>query len=801
MHHTSFPVKAIWKIVLLLFCLFCSVIIATAQSVGIGTTTPSASAQLDITSSDKGLLIPRMTTGAINSISGPSKGLLVLDTTLNQLKFNMGTPAAPNWQTIVANSGWGLTGNAGTSPATHFIGTTDNQNVVVKRNNERAGLLGEPITANTSWGVGALNTASPGTFNTANGFQSLYSNTDGESNTANGAYSLNKNTTGYYNTANGTGSLSANTTGYYNTANGTGSLSANTTGYYNTTNGVHTLFDNTTGNSNVAVGVFALYSNITGNNNVGIGVSALFSNTDRSNLVAIGDSALYNNGVGATLAQHATANSAAGNKALYSNTTGYENTAFGANALKLNISGAFNTANGVQAAGSNTTGSSNTANGAYALRANTTGSFNTAAGTDALQANITGSNNTANGVGALYFNSSGQSNVAVGVNALFKNTTRSNLVAVGDSALYNNGFGVTSSLDATGNTAIGSKALYSNNIGSNNTANGFQALSSNTSGSDNAALGNKALYSNFTGQRNIALGVAAGNTNNGDNNVFIGHNAGFSNNGSRNVFIGYSAGASATSESNRLYIDNSNVSAAEPLIYGEFDTKKLQVNSRLGIGAPASTNFPLGVKGINNGGNDDLLMFYNSASISKWHINILASGALNFVETGVADFRLVLQSGAGGKTGIGRVPTTNRLEVEGEASKTTSGSWLANSDSRLKKNITQLNGEEVLEKLLQLKGITYEWNDDKTGYKRPTGIQYGFTAQNIQAVFPNNVQTDGAGYLQTAYGNYDPMFIEALRVLNSKIKLLEEKDKTIATQEERIAKLEALVKQIMEKKE
>src|SRR5271156_3696769 len=76
------------------------------QSVGIGTTTPNSSAQLDISSSARGLLIPRMTSTAITAISNPAKGLLVYDSIQNQLLVNMGSPASPNWQTIVANSGW-----------------------------------------------------------------------------------------------------------------------------------------------------------------------------------------------------------------------------------------------------------------------------------------------------------------------------------------------------------------------------------------------------------------------------------------------------------------------------------------------------------------------------------------------------------------------------------------------------------------------------------------------------------------------------------------------------------------------
>ncbi len=117
------------------------------------------------------------------------------------------------------------------------------------------------------------------------------------------------------------------------------------------------------------------------------------------------------------------------------------------------------------------------------------------------------------------------------------------------------------------------------------------------------------------------------------------------------------------------------------------------------------------------------------------------------------------------KLGVGRSPVTNKLEVEGNASKSSAGDWLANSDERLKKNIKQLDASEMIEKLLALKGVTYEWNDDKTGTTRPVGRQYGFSAQNIQAVFPELVEEDANGYLQTAYSTYDAMIIEALRFL------------------------------------
>lgn len=52
----------------------------TAQSIGIGTASPNASAQLDVTSITKGLLIPRMTGTQRNAIVSPAIGLLVIQT-------------------------------------------------------------------------------------------------------------------------------------------------------------------------------------------------------------------------------------------------------------------------------------------------------------------------------------------------------------------------------------------------------------------------------------------------------------------------------------------------------------------------------------------------------------------------------------------------------------------------------------------------------------------------------------------------------------------------------------------------
>ena len=103
----------------------------------------------------------------------------------------------------------------------------------------------------------------------------------------------------------------------------------------------------------------------------------------------------------------------------------------------------------------------------------------------------------------------------------------------------------------------------------------------------------------------------------------------------------------------------------------------------------------------------------------------------------------------------------------------------------------------MLNNLLSLQGITYEWNDTITGNNRPTGIQYGFTAQNIQAVFPTLVEEDHLGYLQTAYGTYGAMTVEAIRALNDKITTLEGETKVLKARNARIQQLERQMAQLL----
>jgi len=121
---------------------------------------------------------------------------------------------------------------------------------------------------------------------------------------------------------------------------------------------------------------------------------------------------------------------AIGEHALYSNTTGEQNTAIGVSALSGNTTGDNNVAVGNYSLASNN-GGYNVAIGG--MEWNTTGSNNTAVGSAALNFNDSANNNTANGYFAL-FNNNGNANTAVGVNALYGNTTGNGNIGLGAGA-------------------------------------------------------------------------------------------------------------------------------------------------------------------------------------------------------------------------------------------------------------------------------------------------------------------------------------------------------------------------------
>jgi hypothetical protein len=161
-----------------------------------------------------------------------------------------------------------------------------------------------------------------------------------------------------------------------------------------------------------------------------------------------------------------------------------------------------NTALGNSALSSNSTGANNSFVG-YFAGTNTTASLNSGFGAVALQVNSTGASNSAFGGYALYLNSSGSYNTALGQAALQNNTTASN------------------------NTAVGYQAGYSITTGINNLCIGAGSGNGLVAGQSNIYIG-MAGYASSTGSglNNEMVITTSNSTGKGTNTGFINPNGG-----------------------------------------------------------------------------------------------------------------------------------------------------------------------------------------------------------------------------------------------------------------------------------
>ncbi|MCB0428327.1 MAG: hypothetical protein KDD16_13580, partial [Mangrovimonas sp.] len=189
-----------------------------------------------------------MVLGSINGVNGATADVNVgIGTTTPQDKLHVvgnirmadGNEAAgrimvsdangtASWEDVSVASGWGLIGNTGTNPSTNFIGTTDNQDVIFKRNNRLAGRIGNGVSQlRTSFGDNAASSLTSGTSISAFGVNALEENTTGGQNNAFGSAALRFNTSGTGNSAFGNSALIANISGNANAAFGTQALQSN----------------------------------------------------------------------------------------------------------------------------------------------------------------------------------------------------------------------------------------------------------------------------------------------------------------------------------------------------------------------------------------------------------------------------------------------------------------------------------------------------------------------------------------------------------------------------------------------
>jgi hypothetical protein len=736
--------------------------VSSFAQVGIGTTTPDASSILDIESTTTGVLIPRMTEAQKTLIGSPATGLLI-------------------YQTDATSGFWFFDGSLWTN-------------------------LSAGVVSGEFQSIGGIvqNTSNPGADDFVFGASSLSgADTKFFFDKSKGAFRAGEATGSEWNDSNvGTGSVALGTgalvSGDYAIGLGTATASGNNAfSVFGDASGVNSFAANGQAFGDFSVAMIGGTTDAAAEGAIAMGDTSQASGTDS---IAIGQNAqaIGNDAVAIGLNSNAGGNAAVAMAG--ASVTGVNAFGFGtAVASGNNGFSVFGDATGVnsfavngQAYGDFSVATNGGTTDAAAEGAIAMGDTSQASGTDSV---AIGQNAQAIGNDAMAFgfgsSAGGNASVAMagasvtGVNAFGFGTA----VASG-----NNGFSVfgdasgVNSFAANGQ-AFGDFSVAMNGGTTDTAAEGAIAMgdTSHASGTDSVAIGQNAVAS---GNDAVALGF--GSSAGGTTSAAM---AGASVTG--NSSFGFGA---ATANGNNSFsafgtADGANSFAVNGVASG-LNSMALQGGAAsnegaiaLGDSASASGQYSVAIgSDITAYSFGETVVGYDSASYTPASTTTaVATDRLFVVANNTSENAFnVLKNG---RTGIARLPATNMLEVNGNASKSAAGDWLANSDRRLKKNIETFSEENALNTLKKLRGVTYQWDDKVTGNERPQGVQYGFIAQEIMEVFPENVEMDNTGYYQTAYGTYDALYVQAIKALSNKVEILESENAALRDQIKEIHKM------------
>ena len=723
------------KIVLAVMAVFFASTYLSAQtntfpstgSAGIGTVVPTASSLLEMVSTSKGLLIPRMTTTQRNAIATPATGLLIyLTDGTKGFYYYSGTAWAAVGSTTSANKA--LSNLSATTSVSQSLlpGVANSVDLGSATKTWKDVYASGYIAGNAfvkTGGTSSQYLMADGSISTGPSLANYMDLTNNQTISGVKTFSNNALFAGNVGIATTSPDATLHISGNVKIADGT---QGNGKVLTSDSNGKASWQNITTLETDPKVGALALNKVPNWNGTILINGSI----TDSAGFIGIGNSspkarmdvngdALINGlkvGKGNT-----PSNTILGINALDSNTTGSSNTGIGANALQNNTTGFFNTANGANALQNNTTGFFNTTNGYRAMFGNTTGSSNTANGANALQNNTVGILNTANGKSALSNNTTGSENVALGFGAGNQNIVGSSNTFIG-----------------TGANAIGSDLQYATAIGADAMV---RASNSMVLGKSNTNVGigipSPLAKLDIAGSNNYDLSVTNGDFRIGDGSSSLRFGVSLSGAGAGDCFIAsnggsnklYLGGSSTFTKTQTLLINGNNgrvgVGSTSPLTSldiaagNNFDLATTQGDFRIGDG---SNSLRFGVS-LSGAGAGDCFIASNGGS-NKLYLG----GSSTFLKT-----QTLLVNGNNGRVAIGITNPTHLFQLgTDDAAKPSTATWTVVSDKRLKTNITPFtDGLAILKKI---NPVWFEYNGKAD---LPTKIKsVGIIAQEMQKIAP-----------------------------------------------------------------
>lgn len=322
---------------------------------------------------------------------------------------------------------------------------------------------------------------------------------------------------------------------------------------------------------------------------------------------------------------------------------------------------------------------------------------------------------------------------------------------VADASMYSTFIGNSAGAKTVGgirNTFVGNGSGYENYDGYSNTFCGDYSGFYNTSGFYNNFFGHESGYHNTSGHSNTAFGFKSGYGTTGAEyyfNCLFGSLTGLSlTTGSSNIFVGYYTGYRTNTGSNNIYI-------------GE----KAGYNNQTGTG-----NIFLGYNAGYNETGSNRLYIDNSNTADP-----LIYGKFD------ATRMVVINGNSGDNT------NSRTFFVNGSAGGT--GAWNNDSDKRLKHNIETIGS--ATDKVMKLRGVTFEWNDSE---KYEKGKKMGFIAQEAAEVIPEVVDYNEENDRYTMqYAPVTALLVEALKEQNREILELKNQNLRLYNEIEDIKKL------------
>ncbi|MES2138329.1 MAG: tail fiber domain-containing protein [Bacteroidota bacterium] len=669
-------------------------------NVGIGTQTPDASSLLDITSTSKGILIPRVALTATNAagpVTAPVTSLMVYNTATAGVSPNNVVPGyyywnGTNWISLNGGSGgldWSLTGNAGTVAGTNFIGTTDNISLEFRSNNQRAGFISN-TGQNTFLGYQS-GLSSTGLGNVAIGYQAFNSPGGSLYNVAVGCKAL-------FNAGNGGGGPLRNTAvGYealFTLGNGGSGPSNNTVLGYNAGYAV-------TSSNNVLIGHQAGDAITSGANNIMIGYDIDAPSPTTSNQLSIGNLIFGTgiNGTGTTISGGNIGIGVSGPSARLDVRSSLVGPATTLNVLR-DFNGEVNTTSafigGIDAGFTNS--------GIYVMQKDNTG----LSSINSYLLNVVN-----NGVSKMLVN--GLGNVGIGATSpTEKLELNGKLMFSVQNTDYAKIF-----LESTGDAAFLSNLV-------------FETFDNFDEGFKFRASGTDRMF--IRGDGNVGIGTAAPGAK---------------------LDVAGTTNASATSLTQTIGNNGILISS---------DITNTFHNS--GIFWRSPNNNPTKPKAG--------IWMYNEDGPGSW----LLFGTSNTYATGITNTALAIDPT--GNIGMGTTTPGGQLELSlDQGRKPSTATWTIVSDARLK-NIEGVY-TKGLKEIMQLQPITYHYkNVGERKFKEEVlnTLNVGFSAQDVQKIFPEAVGVDADGYLNF---NMHSILVANVNAIKEQQKIIESQQSAIGT--------------------